>query len=165
MFLRKKNGLQYKFNVIIVMTLVLGIAAYLFPLNIVDGESMLPTLHSSDVIVTSRLSKVERGDIIVGFLDYGDKVGKELVVKRVLAIEGDTIEIQKDSVLVNGEKVAEQYTLDSTMQQTMNEIKIEPGKLFVLGDNRNDSCDSRSVGCMNVSDCVGVVKKVIGTVH
>ena len=90
--------------------------AYLFPLNVVDGRSMLPTLCPGDVILTSRLSKVNRGDIVVGFLNYDAK--KELVVKRVLAVEGDTIEIQKDKVIVNNRIVYEDYTLDATMKQT-----------------------------------------------
>ena len=152
MFMRKRKVRRFKFSVVVVAVVaVVGMAmAYLFPLNVVDGRSMLPTLCPGDVILTSRLSKVNRGDI---------------VVKRVLAVEGDTIEIQKDKVIVNDMIVYEDYTLDATMKQTMKETTVETGKLFVLGDNRNDSCDSRSAGCMNADECIGVVKRVISTAY
>lgn len=165
MFMRKRKVRRFKFSVVVVVVVaVVGMAmAYIFPLNVVDGRSMLPTLCPGDVILTSRLSKVNRGDIVVGFLNYDAK--KELVVKRVLAVEGDTIEIQKDKVIVNNRIVYEDYTLDATMKQTMKETTVETGKLFVLGDNRNDSCDSRSAGCMNADECIGVVKRVISTAH
>ena len=163
MFMRKRKVQRFKFSVVVVVVVVVGMTmAYLFPLNVVDGRSMLPTLCPGDVILTSRLSKVNR-DIVVGFLNYDAK--KELVVKRVLAVEGDTIEIQKDKVIVNDRIVYEDYTLDATMKQTMKETTVETGKLFVLGDNRNDSCDSRSAGCMNADECIGVVKRVISTAH
>lgn len=163
MFMRKRKVQRFKFSVVVVVVVVGMTMAYLFPLNVVDGRSMLPTLCPGDVILTSRLSKVNRGDIVVGFLNYDAK--KELVVKRVLAVEGDTIEIQKDKVIVNNRIVYEDYILDATMKQTMKETTVETGKLFVLGDNRNDSCDSRSTGCMNADECIGVVKRVISTAH
>ena len=120
MFMRKRKVQRFKFSVVVVVVVVVGMTmAYLFPLNVVDGRSMLPTLCPGDVILTSRLSKVNRGDIVVGFLNYDAK--KELVVKRVLAVEGDTIEIQKDKVIVNNRIVYEDYTLDATMKQTMKE--------------------------------------------
>ena len=97
--MRKRKVQRFKFSVVVVVVVVGMTMAYLFPLNVVDGRSMLPTLCPGDVILTSRLSKVNRGDIVVGFLNYDAK--KELVVKRVLAVEGDTIEIQKDKVIVN----------------------------------------------------------------
>ena len=112
MFMRKRKVQRFKFSVVVVVVVVVGMTmAYLFPLNVVDGRSMLPTLCPGDVILTSRLSKVNRGDIVVGFLNYDAK--KELVVKRVLAVEGDTIEIQKDKVIVNNRIVYEDYTLDA----------------------------------------------------
>ena len=155
-------GLLLHRSVVIVL-LVMIVAAYLFPVNIVVGRSMLPTLKPDDILITSRLDEPERGDVVVGYLyQNGERIS---VVKRVIGVGGDTVVVTKDSVIVNGKVVVEDYTYDRTMAQILDRVEVPEGSLFVLGDNRNESCDSRALGCMTLKECIGVVERIIHTVR
>lgn len=112
----------------------------------IDGNSMLPTLKDGDWIAVSGVtSSVERGDIVVITQPWERNVP---IIKRVIAVGGDTvyIDFSSGSVYVNGTELDEPYIAELTRLSYDIEfpLTVEEGKLFVMGDNRNDSLDSRS---------------------
>lgn len=108
----------------------------------VYGSSMLPTIEEGDHIMVSKASyffgEPQRGDIIV--LRSPKNPNSDLI-KRVIALPGDTVEIKDDTVFVNGAALVEPYTLEPPHYLMLPE-EISSGQYFVLGDNRNNSSDS-----------------------
>lgn len=114
----------------------------------VQGDSMLPTLHNEDRLIVSRfLYTPEYGDIVVVTQPNNRN---EPLIKRVIATEGQEVDIDftKGIVYVNGIPLDEPYTMaPTTSQYDVVFPQIVPeGKVFIMGDNRNDSWDSRDAG-------------------
>ncbi len=122
------------------------IFAFVFRAVGVDGDSMFPTLKHGDWVAVSGITtELKRGDIIVSAQPWERNVP---IVKRVIAVGGDTVYIDFDdnAVYVNGEKLNEPYVAELTRVGYDVEfpVTVDEGKLFVMGDNRNISLDSRS---------------------
>lgn len=129
--------------------------AYVFRVVVVDGDSMLPTLNDGDRLLLSATdTSYEYGDIVVI-----DRYTDEPLIKRVIAVGGDTVIItDKGTVYVNGVELDEPYIQGQTVLfDFKGEIKVPDNALFVLGDNRSISKDSRKaeIGCVSVKDVVG----------
>lgn len=131
--------------------------------TLVRGESMYSTLEEGDYLIINRMSykfgDPERGDIIVfkSNLQQDDGTSKDLV-KRVIGIGGDTVKIENSKVYVNGEELNEPYIGDEITEGNIDTV-VPEGTVFVLGDNRDISLDSRydQVGFINKSDILGKV--------
>lgn len=121
----------------------------------VDGRSMEPSFHDGDYVIVNRLSyrlgDLERGDVIV--FPYPLNTEEDFI-KRVIALPGDRIAMQDGLVVLNGNQLEEDY-LDVTARGDMAEIIVPPGHAFVMGDNRNDSSDSRIWGPLDVDEIIG----------
>lgn len=131
----------------------------------VDGPSMMDTLQNQDkVIVTSLLYQPQPGDIIA--ISHGENIDKPLI-KRVIAVEGQKIEInaQTGDVTVDGVLLDEPYIKDRTLGGINWDFPsvVPEGKVFVMGDNRLISKDSRDsdVGLIHMSDIIGKAQAVI----
>ncbi len=132
--------------------------------TLVKGESMYPTLEENDYLivnrVTHRFSGFEKGDIIVfstELLTDDGKSHKDLV-KRVIATEGDKIKIENSNVYVNDVLIEEPYITDNRTDAVIN-LVVGEDELFVMGDNRERSLDSRhqDVGLVKEKDVMGKV--------
>lgn len=112
----------------------------------VDGDSMYPTLKDKDWLAISGVTvNVERGDIVVVTQPWERNVP---IIKRVIAVGGDMVDIdfERNKVYVNGTEIYEPYINEPTRVSYDVEfpITVDEGKVFVMGDNRNVSLDSRS---------------------
>lgn len=141
---------------------------FLFAPIIVDGLSMVPTLHDHNRMIVNKLSYVigepHRFDIIV-FEATEDKD----YIKRVIGLPGDSIEYKNDQLYVNGKKLEEPYldklksqltdgnplTYNFTLEELIGQKTVPKGQLFVLGDNRRYSKDSRSIGTISIDRVIG----------
>ena len=131
--------------------------------TLVRGESMYSTLEEGDYLIINRMAykfgEPERGDIIVfkSNLQQDDGTSKDLV-KRVIGVGGDTVKIENSKVYVNGTELDEPYIDDEITEGNVDTV-VPEGTVFVLGDNRDISLDSRydEVGFINESDILGKV--------
>ncbi|ASS75680.1 signal peptidase I [Tumebacillus algifaecis] len=130
-------------SLLIALLLALLIRQFAFAIFMVDGQSMVPTLEDKERLVVNKmvyyLHKPEYNDIVV--FEYPADPTKDFI-KRVIGLPGDTIEIRDYKVFRNGEELKENYIAEPTA--TNNGVfQVPDGTIFVLGDNRNYSKDSR----------------------
>lgn len=127
----------------------------------VKGESMEPIFENKDRVIINKLSEIERFDVIV----FKEPVKDEQYIKRVIGLPGDSVEMRDDVLHINGKSHEEPYvkgnnkiTGDFTLKElTRNEV-VPNGYLFVLGDNRLNSKDSREFGFISTDSIIGEVK-------
>ncbi|WP_163582917.1 signal peptidase I [Gracilibacillus saliphilus] len=153
--------------VVIALVLAFFFRSYLFASYVVNGKSMEPTLHDGNLLMVNKivydLKDINRLDVIVFHAN-----DKEDYVKRVIGKPGDHIVYQDDRLYINGEAIDEPYldpyrepnkvlTEDFTLEEITGEEVVPEGNLFVLGDNRTKSYDSRAIGFVKEETVVGKV--------
>lgn len=161
---KKRVLLEYLRVIVITLIVTYGVL-YFVQISRVYGTSMVPTFHEGNIVLVDKVfykrGEPERNDIVV--VDYRDANQNEtFIIKRVVAVGGDHLEIKDNQIYLNGELLQEDY-INGTM--TNNEdmsIDIPEGKVFVMGDNRNNSLDSRRLGYFDFED--DVIGKVFFTV-
>lgn len=141
---------------------------FIFSPTVVKGDSMAPTFQDDDRVIVSKISDLNRSDLVV--FHAPEQENKDYI-KRVIGLPGDTIEMIDDVLYINGEVVIEGYlhenkqnatthklTGDFTLFEITGKTEVPEGSLFVLGDNRIVSKDSRYFGFISMESVVGVVK-------
>lgn len=159
---------------IVLLVIVLAIATALllkyFVLDTftVDGISMYPTLdggnganldddeNNGETLFLNKMAKIKRGDIVVFVPDKGTFAGRTLV-KRVIAIGGDHVQIKDNAVYLNGQLLVEDYinNQEPAIYDQALDFYVEEGNVFCMGDNRNHSSDCRVFGQVSLDTVVG----------
>jgi len=120
---------------------------------------MEPTFQDKDIIIVEKVSqllgKLEKEDIVIVKTDKIDHQDKK-IIKRVIGFEGDKIEIKNGVLYLNGKEKKEPYIKEEILGD-YPEITVPKGKVFVMGDNRNNSSDSRAFGAFGIEDLEGKV--------
>ena len=143
-------------SIVVAVVLAFLIRQFVVELYIVDGPSMRPTLQSQQRLVVNkfiyRFRAPEKGEILV--FQYPRDPSRDFI-KRVIAVPGDTVEIKDGRVLVNDQVLSEDYILEKT-RGDYPKSTVPEGTVFVMGDNRNNSEDSR---CADVGFVPGALIK------
>lgn len=146
-------------SVFISASILILIITFVFTMVIVDGRSMQHTLESGDKIIVTKMGyQPKDGDVIV--VGKSEEGYSKPIVKRVIATEGQTLKIdfENQQVIVDGKVLDEPYISSETIEGTAEIPEVIPeGYIFVMGDNRYISMDSRykDIGLVNVDDIVG----------
>jgi signal peptidase I len=148
-------------DILIAVIVAVIILQFIKP-TFVRETSMLPTLQEYNFLFLSKQSytfgEPRNGDIIVFHTDLKTASGDEkMLIKRVIGLPGDTINIEEGSVSVNGEVLSEPYILEPYTAGYVKDLVVPEGDLFVMGDNRQNSIDSRDpdVGFVKIDDVYG----------
>lgn len=138
----------------------------------ISGPSMQPTLYAEDRVLLYKVGNYRYGDVVVFKSELQDEEGNDrYLVKRIIGLPGDVVEIRlvpsgQYSVFLNGVKLMEDYLADDEerAEGIFEEMTVPEGKFFYLGDNRNQSADSRTGLMGNIDDIVGrAILKYHGT--
>jgi len=157
---KKSGALRAVAEVVVIVAAAFVVAmlvqAFIVKPFTIHQVSMQPTLLEGDRILLNRLSyhfrDPENGDIVVFHSPITE--GEDLV-KRVVAVAGDRVEIKDGSLFVNGERRVEPYLLEQGFRGELRETLVPEGMVFVMGDNRNNSGDSRYFGPIDKESIIG----------
>lgn len=119
----------------------------------VSGNSMDTTLANKEFHFARLTNNIKKNDIIVANSDILNCI----IIKRVIAIPGDTIKIKDNQIYVNDEKIKETYIKENMITPDMESYTLKDGEYFCCGDNRNNSTDSRDIGPINIKDMIGIM--------
>lgn len=143
-------------SLIVVAAAAVLISMLFLPVLRVTGTSMTPTLRNNELVVCKKRGSFEKGDVIAFY--YNNKI----LLKRVIGVAGDVIDIKDDgTVLVNGEEIDEPYVDEKALGECDIKLpyQVPDERVFVMGDHRSTSVDSRTkrVGCVAEEAVVGKV--------
>lgn len=138
---------------VVILVSVVLIRTYLVTPVLVHGASMNPTLNNNDFMILNKVAKIDRFDIVVV------KTKDEDIIKRVIAMPGETISIENGVVYVNDKKQEEEYSVGITSDYPRTELGDD--EYFVMGDNRENSSDSRRIGPVKESQIKGTTNLVL----
>lgn len=163
-FMQNLGGYFIEFFETIVVFGAIFAAIYLFVAQFhkVQGNSMVPTMHNGDYLVTEKISyrfrEPKSGEIIV-LKNPRDE--SQDFIKRIIAVPGDTVQISNNNVFINGQPLEEKYLSPNTPTRSgafITEgvtVKVDTNQYFVFGDNREHSSDSREWGPVTKEEIIG----------
>lgn len=130
----------------------------------IPSESMVPTLKVSDLLLVNKaiydFTDPVRGDIVVFHTDTSLEGKTPPLIKRVVGLEHDKIEVQDGRLLVNDVEVEENFT-NGPIDDNFGPVVVPDNNIFVMGDNRNNSRDSRYIGPIKVERLIGRAEVII----
>ena len=158
------DAMEYVITLLLMMVLALSIRAVIFEPMRVKGNSMKDTLQPGDYMAVEKLSYIvkpmQRGDVVICYYPNNDEY---TCVKRIIGLAGDTITIEGGIVSVNGVRLQEDYVTTGLTPKHDGTYEVEPGCIFVMGDNRLVSRDSTDgmVGSIPAERVIGKVNRVL----
>ncbi|MBR5756612.1 MAG: signal peptidase I [Firmicutes bacterium] len=158
----KENLKEWIKDIAIAFIIAILLLQFIKP-TIVREHSMENTLFANDYLFVGKMhyklfGDYERGDIVVFRSSLSTETGgKKLLIKRIIALPGETISISGGVVYIDGEPLEEDYTKDGYTQGDMYPVTVPEGSLFCMGDNRQNSADSRDsrIGFVDQDTVVG----------
>ena len=148
-------------SVAIAFVIALVIRQFLFTPVVVSGQSMQPTFENDNKIVISKVYKIDRFDMIV----FHAPDSEDNFIKRVIGLPGDVVVMKNDKLYINDVEYVEDYVQENKAEifegQKLTQdftVEVPEGYLYVLGDNRRNSTDSRIIGFIDKKSVVGSVK-------
>lgn len=161
-----KEVIDWIKHLVIAAAIGLLVVFFVVQRNEVIGSSMEPNLYENDQLLVQKISKLYTGGITYGDIVtlnaeelYGH-MGEKNIIKRVIGLPGDHIEIIENEVYRNGEKLAEEYLEGmKTLERNpaYSDVTLGDNEFYVLGDNRDVSLDSRTFGPIDNSRIIGEV--------
>lgn len=159
-----KAFLEISFYLFLVVALTYFVLTFVGQRTSVNGSSMYSTLENGDQLIVEKISyrfgAPKRFDIIV--FNHIEEGKEEPVhyIKRIIGLPGETVQITDGKIYIDGEELREDYGYYINQEKMEGYDVLEPmligeDEYFVLGDNRNDSLDSRKIGCVNKQDIIG----------
>jgi signal peptidase I len=157
---RKKQGYEWLILVAASLAVALVVRGFLIQAFYIPSESMVPTLVKNDRVLVNKLSyklhDVHRGDIVVFKAPPGAATAQvKDLIKRVVGLPGETIEGRNGSIVIDGKPLDEPYLPPDVRSRDFPPEKIPPNKIYVLGDNRQDSRDSTFFHAVDEDAIVG----------
>lgn len=156
-----KTIASYIMLILITFCIMLGLYQIVLPVR-VNGESMIPNFLNNDRVVVYKKAYDEkspkRGDVVVAYANIDGE--RTRIIKRVIGTPGDKIEFKDKHLYINGEEIKESYLNKSviTVEGDLGApIIVEKDNYFCMGDNREDSEDSRDFGTIKKSNIIGKV--------
>ncbi len=151
---KMKKALKELIPYIIILIVVVLIRSYIVTPVMVSGTSMSPTLKGREIMILNKLDKkYTRFEIVVLKTDHDD------IIKRVIALPGETISCKNNKIYVNSRKLEDKY--GSGITSDFDKITLGKDEYFVLGDNRENSMDSRYYGAFNKKKIKGSTKIIV----
>lgn len=146
-------------DIIVALVIVLVLTSVIKP-TIVKESSMEPTLYENHYLIINKLAyktgDEQRGDIIVFESELETEDGdRKLLIKRIVGLPGETVTIKNEEVYIDGQLLEEDYLKDGITPGEVIDCKVPEGQLFVMGDNRIVSIDSRELGCISEDTVMG----------
>lgn len=144
------------YTLIVVSAVAVLVAVLFLPVLRIYGNSMTPTLNEGEIVISIKGADIDHGDVV------GVYFGSKLLIKRCIALEHEWVNIDEDgNVYVDGELVDEPYLTEKAFGECNLELpyQVPDGSIFVMGDHRETSIDSRntSVGCIDTENVVGKI--------
>lgn len=146
----KKNNI---FIYIVIVLIFILIKFFIVDIVNVNGDSMNPSLNDGDILLLNKKASINRFDIVV------IKWNKKFIIKRVIGMPNETLKIVDGNVYVNNNLLKFENIIKDFCNY--DEIKLKNDQYFVLGDNRENSIDSRSIGAISRSNIVGVSNSIL----
>lgn len=159
--MKKEDKKELIIYLTIIITIILIRTFLVTPVR-VSGQSMYPTLKNGEIMILNkinyRFNDIKRGDIVVIKTDTGK------IIKRVIGLPNETLKYENNILYIDGVEVKEPYLKEKTEDFNLSEIrvkKIPSNYYFVIGDNRDNSKDSRIIGLINKKDIKGSASLVL----
>ena len=157
----KDTTKEYFIYALILFTIIMIRTFVATPVR-VNGDSMYPTLKDREIMILNKINycfnDIKRFDIVV--VDIGD----EKIIKRVIGLPGETLKYENNTLYIDGQEIKESYLKEETADFNLKDLdleKIPSDTYFVMGDNRDNSKDSRMIGPVKKEQIKGRAKLVI----